>query len=175
MKSVNGDNNVCWYVVHTHPKQEDRAGSNLRSLGVETFTPKVKESRYNPYTGTPTYVVKHLFPRYIFVRLEAKNTLHKVRYARGVHEVVSFGNNPIPVDNEIISIIQQRISKDGFVRLGDELKTGDGVMIKDGPLRNFTAVFEREMKEANRVMVLLQAVTYQAHLVIERDLVTKIR
>jgi hypothetical protein len=23
-----------WYVIHTHPKQEDRASSNLRVLGI---------------------------------------------------------------------------------------------------------------------------------------------
>lgn len=29
-----------WYVVHTNPKQEDRAYSNLRCWGVETLHPK---------------------------------------------------------------------------------------------------------------------------------------
>jgi transcriptional antiterminator RfaH len=175
MKSVQAYDDFCWYVVHTHPKQEDRAERNLRSLGVETFAPKVRESRYNQYTGALTHVIKHLFPRYIFALFKARSTLHKVRFTRGVHEVVSFGSSPLPVDNEIISIIQLRMSKDGFVKLDDELKTGDEVMIKDGPLRNFTAVFEREMKEVNRVMVLLEAVTYQAHVVIERDLVAKLK
>jgi len=108
-----------------HPKQEDRAEDNLKAWSVETFNPKLRERRYNQYTGTPTYVKKSLFPRYLFARFNASDLLHKVHFTRGIHSVVSFGNGPTSVDDKIIDIIQLRVGEDGFVKIGDKLKYGD--------------------------------------------------
>jgi hypothetical protein len=48
---------TSWYVIHTHPKQEDRAGSNLRVLGAPIFNPKIRERHYNQFSIAPTNVV----------------------------------------------------------------------------------------------------------------------
>ena len=58
-----------WYVLHTHPKQENRAESNLLSWNVETFVPRYKTRRRNQFKSNPGYTVRPLFPGYIFVRL----------------------------------------------------------------------------------------------------------
>ena len=87
-----------WYVIHTHPKQEDRVCSNMKVLGVPIFNPKTKERRYNQFVNAPTYVTKPLFPRYIFAQFEVNDLYHKVRFSRGVHSVVSFGEGPTPID-----------------------------------------------------------------------------
>jgi transcriptional antiterminator RfaH len=163
-----------WYVVQTHPKQEDRADSNLRAWKIQTFYPKVRQRRYNEFSGAPTYLTRPLFPRYIFARFKINDHYHKIRFTRGVHSLVSFSNYPTPVDETIIEIIKSTIAEDGFVRLGDTLKPGDEVVIKEGPLRAFTGVFEREMQDSERVRILLQTVDYQAHLVIDREQVKKI-
>jgi hypothetical protein len=67
--ATNGIN--CWYLIHTYLKQEDRAESNLKVLGVEVFSPKIIECRYNQYTNEPSYVTKSLFLRYIFAQFTA--------------------------------------------------------------------------------------------------------
>lgn len=167
------DNKLCWYAIHTHPKQEDRAESNLHAWQVETFAPRYRQRRFNQYTNHPSLVIKPLFPRYIFARFVAGELLHKVRFTRGVHSVVSFGKEPIPVDDELIAIIQARRSEDGFIRIGDELKAGDQVMIKAGHFKGFTGIFERRMKDADRVMIMLQTVGYQPHVVVEKAHVMK--
>lgn len=69
-----------WYVVHTNPKQEDRAYSNLRSWGVETMHPKMKARRVNEFTGALSYVTKPLFPRYIFAKFNASKQLAKISF-----------------------------------------------------------------------------------------------
>jgi transcription elongation factor/antiterminator RfaH len=161
-----------WYVIHTHPKQEDRASDNLRTLGVPTFNPKIRERRYNQFVSAPTYVVKSLFPRYVFAKFKIGDLYHKIRFTRGVYSVISFGGSPTPIDKEIIILIQSNM-KDNFVRIDEEIRPGDKVVIKDGPLKNFAGIFEREMKDTDRVRLLLEAVSYQAHIEIERDLVKK--
>ena len=163
-----------WYVIHTHPKQEDRASSNLEVLGAPTFNPKIRERRYNQFSIAPTYMTKSLFPRYIFAQFKVNDLYHKVRFTRGVYSVVSFGEGPTPVDEEIVTLIRSFINKeDGFVRINEEIKVGDRIIIKDGPLRNFGGIFEREMKDADRIRILIETVSYQAHIEVERDMVRK--
>jgi transcriptional antiterminator RfaH len=161
-----------WYAVHTHPRQEDRAAGNLRAWGIETFSPKFKERHFNAYTQESTCLIKHLFPRYIFARFDLSR-LCKVSYTRGIHAVVSFGDQPAIVEEPIIALIRSRIDGEGFVRIDDEPRPGDAVIVREGPLKGLTGVFSREMKEDERVMILLNAVNYQAHAVIHKSLVKR--
>jgi transcriptional antiterminator RfaH len=164
---------VRWYVIHTHSKQEDRACSNLKVLGVPIFNPKVRERRYNQFVNAPTYIIKSLFPRYIFAQFKVNELYHKICFTRGICSVVSFGNGPAPIDEEIIALIQSNIKEDGFVSIYEEISPGDKVIVEDGPLKNFAGVFVREMKETDRIRILLETVSYQAHIEVERGLVKK--
>jgi transcription elongation factor/antiterminator RfaH len=167
-------NDLCWYLVQTHPRQEDRAESNLKSFGIETLAPRFKDRRRNFYTGEATLHEMPLFPSYIFARFIANDLYQKIRYTRGIRRLIGFGDFPTVVDEEIIAAIQSRIGDDGFVRINEDLKPGDKVIIRDGPLRTFAGIFEREMNSADRVRILILTVSYQAHIEIERDMVKKV-
>jgi len=162
-----------WYVIHTHSKQEDRAGGNLRVLGIPIFDPKIRERRYNQFSMAATYVTKPLFPRYIFAQFKVHDLYHKVRFTRGVYGVVSFSEGPTPVAEEVIMLIRSNIKEGGFVRIDEEIRPGDRVTVIDGPLKNFAGIFEREMKDTDRIRILLENVSYQAHVEIERDMLKK--
>lgn len=171
----NGEHETpCWYVIHTKPKQEDRADFNLKAWNVKTFAPKIKEPRRDSSTGRPTYLVKPLFPGYIFAYFRASELLHKICFTRGVHSVVNFGGEPCPVADEIIELLQSRRSEDGFIQLGEELQPGDSVIINRGNLKNFAGVLEGKVDDQGRVTILLTAVSYQGRIVIEQDWVRKI-
>jgi len=163
-----------WYVLRTNPRQEDRAASNLQAWGVETLNPKFRQSCYDGSKGRLNNAIKCLFPRYIFGRFGVNNMLHKIRFTRGVQSVVSFGGLPTPVDRDVIDIIQHRIGKDGLVRIGDQLKPGDGVAIKHGPFSNLIGIFEREVGDCDRVQILLTTISYQARVVIHRRLIERL-
>jgi transcriptional antiterminator RfaH len=172
MSEVNGDT-LSWYVVHTHPKQEDRSHINLRACGIETLAPKLRVNRYNEFTGKPIHIVKPLFPSYIFSRFIYNELFHKVRYARGVHSLVSFNNKPALVDDEIIDLLRSQMGVDGFVKTLDEFKAGDEVVINKGRFQDFYGVFERGIPDSDRVRILLNTVSFQAHVVVDRAFVTK--
>lgn len=167
-------NSLCWYVLQTKPRQEDRAESNLNAWRVETFVPKIKERQYCQYAGKARYLVKPLFPGYIFARFDADVLLHKVRFTRGVHRVVSMGAYPSPVDNEIIQIIRCRQGEDGFVSLGEEFRPGDKVVVREGPLRDFIGIFEGKCNDEKRVSILLTTVSYQTHFVVAREAIKRV-
>ena len=169
-----GQDTSQWYVVHTNAKQEERADSNLRAWGVETLHPKVKSRRFNEFTGAPTVTTKPLFPRYLFAKFNARQQLAKIAYTRGVHYVVSCGGQPVSVDEDIIRIVKDRVDQSGFVKLGEDLKQGDRVVIKAGPLREFEGIFEHKLKDNERISVLLTTISYQGRLVINKDLIEKV-
>lgn len=162
-----------WYAVHTHVRQEERANENLLSWGVETLHAKMRTRRYNQFTGAPTHLTQPLFPRYLFAKFNAREQLPKIKFTRGVQNVVSFGENPAPVADDIIDIIRSRIDENGFVKADDELKPGDKVVISGGPLRNLAGIFERKVKGSDRITILLTAIEYQGRLVVDRGLVQR--
>ena len=171
---IDSANNLSWFLIHTKPKQEERTISNLQAWNVETLSPRVRDWRYNQFTGERSPVIKPLFARYVFARFDLERLFHKVRYTRGVQELVSFGNGPLEVDESIIDLVRSRIRKDGLVVIGDDLKPGDEVVIKDGTLKDFTGIFEREMNDCDRVELLLNSISYQARVQVERNLVSKL-
>jgi Transcription antiterminator len=158
-----------WYVIYTHPRQEDRTNGNLTAWGIETFAPKIRDQRTNPFTGRKEYQVKHLFPRYIFARFDASELVQKIRFTRGVNSIVTCGENLAPVSDEIIEAIRLRIGSNGYVKIGEELRPGDKVLILNGSLRNFLGVFERPIDDSERIRILLTTINYQAHIEIDRQ------
>lgn len=164
----------CWYAIHTHLKQEKRVESNLRAWNVETFYPKTKERVLNQFSGAATYRIKSLFPRYLFACFRADQLLHNVRFTRGVQSVVSFGGIPIPVDDEIIEFFQLQTDDDGLIQIVEQFKPGDKVVMKSGILNNLVGIFEREMNDSERVVILLATINYQGHVIVERESIRKV-
>ena len=163
---------VQWYAVRTKPNEEDRADMNLKAWRVETFTPKIKELCTSAY-GSSRYVTKHLFARYIFAHFDPERQLHQINYTRGVQNVVSFGGNPISIDDKVIDVIRERIGDDGFIRINDDFKPGDPVRVNSGALQSIEGVFERKLKDKDRIKILLNTISYESHLLIDRAMVAK--
>jgi len=163
-----------WYAICTHPRQEERANRNLTAWGIVTFTPKMRVLKRSPFTGRPEYMTQHMFGRYIFAQFDLYSNLHRVRFTRGVHSIVSCGTDPIPVQEDIIQSLKDRIGSEGYVRIGEDFKQGTKVRITDGVLKDFIGVFERTLQDEDRVRILLTAINYQVHVDVERALVSKI-
>lgn len=162
-----------WYAVHTHPKEEERANINLKAWGFKTLSPLVREIRPRKGSNKPSVHVKPLFPQYIFVHFVASSYLSRVWFTRGVHNVVHFGDSIAPIDDEAIALIESQLGADNVVRLG-ELKCGDKVRVNRGPFQSLTGVFEKNVNGTERVMILLEAISYQGRVLIDRDLIGKV-
>lgn len=161
-----------WYAIYTKPNEEERAGRNLNAWNVKTFLPKLKEGS-GRRRGGGAGADRPLFPRYIFARFNASSLLHKVNYTRGICGVVGFGEGPCPVDDFIIEEIQSQIDKDGFVKLDEDFRSGDDVVIKGGPFGDCRGTVESE-DNWDRVTVLLSSVSYQSRLMIEKAMLKKV-
>jgi transcriptional antiterminator RfaH len=170
MKFTDVSDEPRWYAIHTHPQQEERADFNLRTLKIDTFAPRLKERHFQRYTGKLFYKTQPLFPRYIFARFGA-TLLPKVSFTRGVSSVVNFGNGPMPVEDEIIELIRSRVDEDSCFIRQENFKCGDKVTFSNGVFKNLTGIFEREVKAKNRVILLLETLSYQGRIEVDSELV----
>lgn len=110
-----------------------------------------------------------MFSGYLFARFCPATYLHLIHYARGVRRVVGNGERPLPVDDEIIEAVRSGIGKEGYVQLQPKaMRRGDRVMVYEGPLQGLKGVLEQDMGDRERVVILLEAIEYQARLLIEK-------
>jgi transcriptional antiterminator RfaH len=88
-------------------------------------------------------------------------------YARGVRDVVAFGQEPATVDASTIEGIKRRIEdSNGMIGVDVGFNPGQVVRIHAGPLYGLEAIFEKEMTGSQRAVLLLRALSYQARVVV---------
>jgi transcriptional antiterminator RfaH len=154
-----------WYVVHTQPHQETMSESSLQRLGIETFLPRFKQRKI--IRRVVRTAVAPLFPGYLFARFNLNTDYRAVNFARGVRRIVLFGSVPALVDDSIIGSIKARLQEDGIALQGHSFVPGQSVRIQGGAFQGLEAVFERELSDHQRAMVLLQMLSGQARVIVD--------
>lgn len=155
-----------WYVLNTKPKKEFQVERLFTEGGIEIYNPKyLYESRVKPF-----------FPGYGFIHFEFPHQYQLVRYTRGVKRVVGNQEGPIPIPEEVILGIKAR-EVDGLIELlkyGEEPEVGDEIEVVEGPLKGLKGIFKREIPERERVLILMNYVSYQGQLLIEKKKLKKV-
>jgi len=155
-----------WYVINTRPKKEGQVERLFEEGGFTVYCPKyLREKKVSPF-----------FPGYAFLRFEFPAQYQMVKYTRGVKRVVGTDEGPTPIPEEIVSSIKAR-ERDGlivFEKYGEEPVAGDEIEVVEGPLKGLKGIFRKEVGDSERVMILLNYVSYQGMLVIEKDKLRKI-
>ncbi|MFQ5455315.1 MAG: transcription termination/antitermination protein NusG [Nitrospirota bacterium] len=162
---------MYWYCINIHPRKEDYVEINLSRLGVESFNPKLKERKF--IRRVLKEAITPLFPCYIFARFDIETHLRGVKYTKGVRKIVSAGSSPIPVEDNIIGAIRDRLDGDGYLSINRTFNSGDHLRIKDGPFSGFKGVFERDIGR-DRVIILLNMLYNQVHLTLFKEQLEKI-
>lgn len=159
-----------WYALYTKPKKEYQVNTYLQGQGFETYLPTVR--RKVPRRDRPERVV--YFPCYLFARLDLTVVpCSSIVWMPGVRHIVSAGDHPVVVADEIVELIRRRLEKIELVGYPD-LQPGDRVRITAGPLRDLEAIFERPMSAAERVLVLLDVMGRMTPVEIDRRQIVRI-
>jgi transcriptional antiterminator RfaH len=161
-----------WFAIHTKPRQETIAQSSLQREGLETFYPKLRQRK--TIRRCRRWVVGPLFPRYLFARFDLDQSGRLARYAKGVAAIVSFGGKPAVVDDSIIHTILKHSENDIITVQPPVLKTGDLVEIQTGPFAGLQGLFERELSDSERVVILLHTLAASARLTIPRSEIERV-
>jgi transcriptional antiterminator RfaH len=142
-----------WYLVHTKPRQEAIALANLEQQGYECYMPLAKVERIRHRRAQ--IFNEPLFPRYIFIHLDSSNegkSWSPIRSTLGVNQMVHFGNRAAKLDESLIAMLRLR---DPLRPEKALFKSGDAVLIQDGPFSGIEAVYQIADAQ-RRAMILLE-------------------
>jgi transcriptional antiterminator RfaH len=152
---------MLWYAVHSRPKQEIRALDNLQNQGFETWLPMITIEKLR--RGRLAEVTEPMFSRYLFIRLDTEQTnWAPIRSTLGVSRLVSFGNRPAPIADNLIQALRQMPDRPPE-RL---LQAGQAVRMIDGPLKGLEAVYQHADGEL-RAMVLVDLMSKQHSVMVD--------
>ena len=155
-----------WYVINTKPKKEFQVEKLFTEGGIKIYNPKyLHEDRIKPF-----------FPGYEFIFFDFPAQYQLVKYTRGVKKVVGAREIPVPIPDEVIHEIKSR-EVNGLIEIdkyGEKPEVGDEIEVAEGPLKGLRGVFKKELTAKERVLILLNYVTYQAQLIIEKEKLKKV-
>lgn len=159
-----------WYALYTKPRKEYRVSSFLESKGYETYLPTTRVRKNGKEKTAP------FFSCYLFIRMDASLGFSQVRWTPGLRRIVSFGDQPAVVDDNVVSFVQQRLAE--MEQSGYEayrFKPGERIVMTSGPLRDFEAVFERGLSSGQRARVLVDFLGRWTRCEVEIDCLKKAR
>src|SRR5437016_2704982 len=143
-----------WYVVQSQPNTELKAVAHLNRQGFATYLPRYLKRRR--HARRVEVVAAPLFPRYLFVSIDMTAQRWRSIYSTvGVSRLVSNGDWPAPVPDEVITSLRQRESTSGYVQLDrrPNFRAGDRVRILEGAFYDCLGVYEG-MSDRDRVGIL---------------------
>ena len=146
-----------WYAVHTKRNQEGRVAETLARHDIDVFLPLISPPDQSP--GKKVI----FFPRYFFIRLDYARANPLIwRWAPGFLHIISAGDRPIPIADEVIAMLAHRLEslagQGSAQRLRLAFSEGDLVRIKRGPFRDLVGIFEGPNDPEQRVHVLLKTI-----------------
>ncbi|MBN2408166.1 MAG: hypothetical protein JXE07_00390 [Candidatus Aminicenantes bacterium] len=156
-----------WYVINTRPKKEFQVERLFAEGGFTYYNPVYRvENRTRPF-----------FPGYGFLAFDFPAQYQMVKYTRGVKRVVGNREGPIPIPAEVIQELKAR-EVGGLIELekyGLEPQVGDEIEVAEGALKGLRGLFQRELGDRERVLILMSYVSYQGQLMIEKKKLKKVQ
>jgi transcriptional antiterminator RfaH len=156
-----------WFVLNTKPKKEFQVQKLFQEGGIDFYCPKyLHESRVKPF-----------FSGYGFIHFDYPAQYLLVKYTRGVKRIIGNQQGPIPLPVDTIQAIRER-EINGYIefeKYGKNPVIGDEVEIAEGPMKGLRGIFSKQMTDKERVVILLNYVSYQGQLIIEKEKLKKVR
>lgn len=154
-----------WYTLQTNPNAEYQVTTYLVRRGIDFYLPEVDAPRSRRQRKK-----KPFFPGYLFIKVDFEQVeLSAIRWTPGLRRIVSFDDQPLAVDDEVIDYIQSCLDRQKQQPAEHDFKPGDVVKIKDGPFAGLEAVFDSDITPAKRVQILLQILGHANRVTINVD------
>jgi len=157
--------------VHTHAHSERKAAWHLMRQGYSIYLPRyIKRRRHARRIET---VPMPLFPRYLFVAIDrTMQRWSSIRSTIGVTHLVSNGEDPAWVPDNVIAQLRGREDERGFVQLDlrPRFASGDKIRVVNGIFDTCLGLFEG-MADRERVAILLDLLGRKVRVILDGDAV----
>ena len=144
-----------WYVMQSKPRKEAFLRERLRIQRIDVYLPSIRVNPVNPRARKE----QPFFPGYLFVQVDLEEIpISEFRRISGSIGLVCYGGEPAHVGDALIREIQAQVEEitDSADRYVDRFRSGDLVVIKDGPFATYKAMFDCRLSGQDRVRVLLE-------------------
>lgn len=142
-----------WFVIHTKPRQEQRALENLTRQGYSAWLPTIDVEKVR--RGKLGYAQEPMFSRYLFIQLDkTQSNWSPIRSTLGVNKLVCFGNVPAVVPDSLIATLRRAEGRQREALL----QAGDAVRFISGPLQGIEGILQQRDGEL-RAMVLIELIS----------------
>ena len=144
-----------WYVMQSKPRKEAFLRERLRIQRIDVYLPSIRVKPVNPRARKE----QPFFPGYLFVQVDLEEIpISEFRRISGSIGLVCYGGEPAHVGDALIREIQAQVEEitDSADRYVDRFRSGDLVVIKDGPFATYKAMFDCRLSGQDRVRVLLE-------------------
>lgn len=168
-----------WYALNTKPHKERQVQKFLSSQDIEIFFPTVVAPRVRRPARARAF-----FPCYLFAHTDIGRVgLWNLQYTPGMRRVVMCGEAAIPVPEQVILDLRDRLDRvhaasgDHTLAVdsaGDVLERGDRVRITAGPLADVDAFFDERLSSEGRVRVLIQSLDRWSKVDVAAASITKV-
>lgn len=145
-----------WYVLHTYSGYENKVKNSLEKLiesnGLQNFILDIvipTEEGFEQTGNKIKKVSKKVYPGYVFVKMIMSDEMwYRVRNIRGVTGFVGpTGKEAVPLDENEIKFIESYTAHNKV----NDIKIGDSVRIKSGPLKDQHLVIKDIDRENKRI------------------------
>ncbi|MBC7237291.1 MAG: transcription termination/antitermination protein NusG [Chloroflexi bacterium] len=156
------DDGRQWYVIHTYSGYENKVKQNLEQR-IETMGMQDKifrvvvptEEEVEIRDGQRRTSRKRVFPGYVLVQMILDDeSWYVVRNTPGVTGFVGSGSEPIPLSQEEVDKILERMEEEK-PRIRLNFRVGETVRITEGPFADFMAVVDELYPERGKVRLLV--------------------
>ena len=107
MQPTTDRDTTAWYLIHTKPRQEHIALTNLERQGYTCYLPQLRVEKIRRRKAE--VVSEPMFARYLFVRLSTSDngpSWAPIRATLGVSQLVRFGTRPAKVEDPLVDLLR---------------------------------------------------------------------
>jgi transcriptional antiterminator RfaH len=145
---------LFWYALRSKPNKEDFLAGQLQAHEVEVYYPVLHVKPVNPRSRKR----RPYFPNYLFVHVDLDTmNVSDLRWMQGASGLVSFDGKPASVPDQLIVALKKQVDlyNQALQAQTENFQTGETVLIHEGPLAGYQAVFDMNISGEDRVRVLL--------------------
>ncbi|MGL5410873.1 MAG: transcription/translation regulatory transformer protein RfaH [Shewanella sp.] len=143
-----------WYLAYCKPKEESRARAHLNAQGIESYYPMVQVEKLR--RGKRVAIQEPMFPNYLFINVDLEEVAPiTIKSTRGISKIIHFGSGWSAINS---TLIYQLMSKDDSdetrIRYAKLPNVGDKVLIEQGPLAGFEAIYMEPDGEKRAILLI---------------------
>lgn len=144
-----------WYAVHTKSRYEIKVFEGFSGKSIEAFVPRIQVMSRRK--DRRKKILVPLLPGYVFVHFDMNPEVYwDIIKTTGVVRMVSFRGSPVPAREEEVASLMILDGTDRTVQNRSFVRTGDRVMIMDGPLKGLVGFYLRRKGQSDKVVVSVE-------------------